>query len=152
MSKANVARASEGSGQEAELADISGLKNQPKKIDVYLDEEVRTFIGSFQSITSKPCGLNRDERYKVAEIIDEMKLNDLDTKSSAELVFRRIKNIRFGQDNPVTPGINWLLKENNFFRVLNGEFKQQGDKNNATTKDWTKTNPLARCAINAPPA
>ena len=44
-----------------------------------------------------------------------------DIKELIPIALNRLKNIDFSEIN-FTPTANWLLKENNFERVINGEF------------------------------
>ena len=59
----------------------------------------------------------------------ELAADNPDIRELIPEAIKRLKNIDFG-DIPFNPTANWLLKDNNFERVINGEFepkKSQAD-------------------------
>ena len=102
-------------------------------IDIYYDERILKFQSEFTKIVKKPFRISSDERKKLANILNDLISQNLNLDETSAELFENFKIIKFEKIN-YDPSIHWLLKDNNFFKVLDGEFKEQ------RTNDRTNTN------------
>jgi predicted phage replisome organizer len=98
--------------------------------EIFLDERIVKFQSTFKEILKKPCSINQEERKKLVEVLNDFILNGENLETVINQVLQTLSKIEFSADNPIKPSINWLLKENNFYRVYNGEFKTKESTEN----------------------
>lgn len=145
-------RADEGQAEGKQRATTNNVNNDNninnnkeenlKKIkDPYLSNEVVTFLETFKKTCKKPTALSPDERIRLVNILNDLILNQGRTfEDITETVCKNFNNLNFDK-NKINVGINWLLKDSNFYSVLNGqntkiEIDSKKDlKENWTTKD-----------------
>lgn len=88
-----------------------------KKLDPYINPIKSFFLEEYQKVFgNKPMLSNQDCNRLV-----ELAADNSDIRELIPLAIARLKCINFG-DIGFKPTANWLLKENNFERVINGEF------------------------------
>lgn len=106
-------------------------KTKTKKTDPYFSPIKQFFIEEYQKIFNKRGYLSNNHIMKLSEL--ESEIDDLKEKIP-EVLFK-LKQIDW--DIGYTPDINWLLKDDNFISVLNGEYdkKKIGVKNNKNVQD-----------------
>ena len=91
--------------------------NKVKKLDPYINPIKSFFLEEYQKVFgNKPMLSNQDCNRIVELAADNENIREL-----IPLAIARLKCINFG-DIGFKPTANWLLKENNFERVINGEF------------------------------
>lgn len=89
--------------------------NKNKNIDIYINKYKTYFENEYKRIFNNKPFLSQQDCYKIIElstIYDEQII----TQS-----LEKLKTISFGDIN-FKPTASWLLKDNNFERVMNGEF------------------------------
>jgi len=106
----------------------SEIKGEIKgnKRDIYYDPEILKILEIYQEIMGSPAALNSEERNKLSLLIDELSGQRFIPADAMKKVFISLKSIKWDfRDGQKKPKINWLLKDNNFFKVLNGEFSNE---------------------------
>lgn len=89
-----------------------------KSIDPYINPIKTFFLEEYQKIMGS---MPRLSSYECNRLV-ELSANNPDIKELIPEAVRRLKRIDFG-DIQFTPTASWLLKGNNFERVINGEFE-----------------------------
>lgn len=84
--------------------------------DPYCSKNKKIFIQHYKDIFNKKVYLGRSELIRLSEIAKDNNLEDV-----LPIALNRLKNIEF-KDIDFKPSANWLLRGNNFERVMNGEF------------------------------
>lgn len=93
---------------------------EPKKLDPYVNPIKTFFTEEYQKIIGKKPFLSNQDCHRLIELAAD----NPDIRDLIPVALKRLKAIKFdGID--FTPSANWLLKENNFERVMNGEFEKQ---------------------------
>lgn len=77
------------------------------------------FLNEFEKRTNKRPRLSFQDSVRLLELANEQP----DIKELIPEAIEKLKEIDFGDIN-FKPSANWLLKDNNFVRVLNGEFEK----------------------------
>lgn len=108
-----------------------------KKADPFFNPLKETFTKEYNKIFNTKVYLGKQDLLKLAELADSY--NDIE--SLIPVALNRLKNIDF-KDIKFKPTANWLLKDNNFERVMNGEFEQFKDEE-AVKADKTRLLELA---------
>lgn len=95
-------------------------KSKTKKIEPYSNPIKTFFVDEYKSVfQTKPFLSARDCNRLV-----ELAADNPDIKEVIPIAISRLKEIEF-RDIDFKPSASWLLKGNNFERVMNGEFKRQ---------------------------
>ena len=97
------------------------IENTDLENDPYLSENVQKFVKTWHSEVNKPCRLSPDERLKLWNIINDLIMQDLTIDEICSNICENFKKINSRNDF----GINWLLKDDNFYSILNGEWQQK---------------------------
>ena len=95
---------------------------QKTKNDPYINPVKKYLIEEYTKIFKAKPFLSNQDCMRVAELSAE---HD-DIRELITVALRKLKEIKF-EDINFKPSINWLLKSNNFERVLNGEFDSTTD-------------------------
>lgn len=106
------------------LNEGGGIKE--KKIDPYINPIKTLFQNEYQKIMGNTPRLSSLECNRLIELSAE----NPDIKEIIPLAIKRLKAIDF-KDIQFTPSASWLLKGNNFERVINGEFEPKKDTKDA---------------------
>ena len=105
--------------ESKEIKNISLLSEKPKKEDPLLSKSTKFFISEFSNIFGSKPFLSFNDRVKINELSAQYEdFNELITTA-----LQRLKSIDF-KDIDYKPSASWLLKGNNFERVMNGEFEK----------------------------
>lgn len=105
--------------ESKEIKNISLLSEKTKKEDPLLSKSTKFFISEFSNIFGSKPFLSFNDRVKINELSAQYEdFNELITTA-----LQRLKSIDF-KDIDYKPSASWLLKGNNFERVMNGEFEK----------------------------
>lgn len=126
-------RANEGQTEGKQRATTNNLNNgnnilnnkeseNLKKItDPNYSPEMRKFLDSFKRECKKHTALSPDERIKLMNILNDLMLNEgFSLDEIIKTVCKNFNNLNFDKGK-INVGINWLLKDSNFYSVLNGQ-------------------------------
>jgi DNA replication protein DnaD len=94
-----------------------------KKVDPFFNSVKEVYVNQYEKIFGKKPYLTLNECNKLLEL-DESIENFAQTIPTA---LERLKKIKF-KDIDFIPSSSWLLKENNYTKILNGEFEKSEDK------------------------
>lgn len=97
---------------------VNAEKKQKQKTDPFINSIKTFFENEYQKIFYNKPRLSLKDCNRLLELTSE----NADIKELIPIALIRLKNIDFSEIN-FTPTANWLLKENNFERVINGEFE-----------------------------
>lgn len=89
--------------------------------DPYLSENVQTFIETYKKEVKKRCILSPDERLKLLNILNDFIIQGLTAEEVSQTVCANFLKIDSRNDF----GINWLLKDDNFYSIFNGEWQKK---------------------------
>ena len=92
-------------------------EKREKKLDPYMNPIKTFFIEECQKQLKKMPRLSSFECNRLIELASE----NSDIKELIPIAISKLKGIKFDDIN-FKPSVNWLLKGNNFERVINGEF------------------------------
>ena len=96
----------------------SYLFTQVKKVDPFINPIKTFFQEQYTKIMGKSPRLSLIECNRLIELASENE----DIEDIIPIAIKRLKSIDF-KDIQFTPSASWLLKGNNFERVINGEFE-----------------------------
>lgn len=102
---------------------IDTINNNDKKIkslDPYMNPIRTLFIQEYQKVFNNTPRLASFECQRLVELANANE----DIEKLIPIAIQRLKKLDFRAIN-YTPCANWLLKENNFERIINGEFEPQ---------------------------
>ena len=100
---------------------ISFIEEQKqKKEDIFINPIIDNFKKQAEEVFKQKFYLLNAHREKILELNREIE----DFPSACDEVFNRLKDINF-PDVGFKPSVVWLLKEDNFLKVLNGEFNKR---------------------------
>ena len=99
---------------------INNNDEKIKKLDPYMNSIRTLFIQEYQKVFNSTPRL---AAFECQRLIELAKANE-DIKELIPIALKRLKKIKWDQIS-YKPCANWLLKENNFERVINGEFEPQ---------------------------
>jgi hypothetical protein len=105
-------------------------KNKQKKIDPFINDTKTKFIEEYKKVFGIAPVLTREDCSKITELLTDIE----DFENLLPVAMARLKEIKFDDIN-YKPGANWLLKDNNFARVINGEFNAVEIENNTKETD-----------------
>lgn len=89
-----------------------------KKTDPYINPIKTFFISEYNRIFGNKPFISNQDCHRLIEIAADHE----DIRELIPVALERLKEIRF-EDIQFTPTASWLLKGNNFERVMNGEFE-----------------------------
>lgn len=95
---------------------------QKTKKDPYINPVKKYLIEEYTKIFKTKPFLSNQDCMRLVELSAEHE----DIRELITVALRKLKEIKF-EDINFKPSINWLLKSNNFERVLNGEFDSTTD-------------------------
>ena len=96
----------------------------PKKIDPYVNPIVDVYMEQFKSIINKRCYLDNKHRNKLIELNSDIE----NFEETIPIVLKRLKNLKFDGIDFI-PNSSWLLKDDNYIKVLEGSFNTSDDNN-----------------------
>lgn len=100
----------------------AGVEKKEKKVDVFINPIKSFFIEEYKKVFSNKPYLSSFDLNRLIELnADNPNLNEI-----LPIALNRLKNLKFDDIN-FTPSANWLLKGNNFERLMNGEFEKKKD-------------------------
>ena len=102
-----------------------------KKHDPYINPIKTFFITEYQKTFNTRPYLSGQDCLRLTELASEYP----DIRDIIPVAISRLKKISFDDIN-FKPTASWLLKSNNFERVMNGEFETEQD--NSWLDDWVK--------------
>ena len=95
-------------------------KEKENTVDPYSNSLKTKFVDEYKKIYGQSPILTSFDCQKLVDLA-------IDIDNFVELIpiaISRLKKIKFDDIN-YKPGANWLLKENNFAKVVNGEFEKE---------------------------
>ena len=104
---------------------------KPKKQDPYINPIKTLFISEYEKTFNTRCYLSAQECLRLTELASEYP----EIREIIPVAISKLKKISFN-DISFKPKASWLLKSNNFERVMNGEFDTEDD--NSWLDDWAK--------------
>ena len=120
-------------------------KENDKKLikDPNYSPEIVSFLNTFKRVCKKPVALSPDERIKLMGILNDLIINQNFTLNEiTNTVCKNFNNLNFDKEK-INVGINWLLKDSNFYGVLNGQNTKK------TTETHTTQAPEDRYSLGA---
>ena len=102
-----------------------------KKTDPYINPIKTFFISEYQKVFNTKPYLSNSDCIRLTELSSEYP----EIREIIPTAISRLKKISFDDIN-FKPTASWLLKSNNFERVMNGEFDTEDD--NSWLDDWVK--------------
>lgn len=109
--------------------DIQEETKNTKK-DPYINPIKKFVVEEYTKIFKTKPFLSNQDCMRIVELSSEYE----DIRELITIALKKLKDIRF-EDINFKPSINWLLKCNNFERVLNGEFDSDIDTENSEKKE-----------------
>lgn len=100
-----------------------------KKPDPFINKTKDIFMNEYLAIMGKKVFLSHSDHMRLTELSAEYD----DFKELIPIVLNKLKKIKFDEIN-FTPTASWLLKANNFERVMNGEFESKKTFSRPTEK------------------
>lgn len=104
---------------------------ETKKTDPYINPIKTFFISEYQKVFNTKPYLSNSDCIRLTELSSEYP----EIKEIIPTAISKLKKISFDDIN-FKPTASWLLKSNNFERVMNGEFDTEDD--NSWLDDWVK--------------
>lgn len=98
--------------------DIDNNKNNNKKIDIYINKYKVYFENEYKRIFKHKPFLSMFDCRRIIELSSQY------DETIITQAIEKLKNINF-EGIDFKPTANWLLKDNNFERVMNGEFDKE---------------------------
>ncbi|MBO7735037.1 MAG: hypothetical protein J6S67_20915 [Methanobrevibacter sp.] len=111
---------------------ISLAEKTEKKLDPFINPVKTFFQEEYSKIMGKTPRLSLFECNRLVELAAE----NPDIKEVIPLAIKKLKKLNFGKDIKFTPSANWLLKDNNFERILNGEFDRANEPEKMEVDGW----------------
>jgi len=99
---------------------ISLCEKNEKKLDPYINPIKTFFITEYTKVMNKKPFLSNQDCHRLIELAAD----NPDIRELIPIAIKKLKAIKF-EGIDFTPSANWLLKDNNFERVMNGEFEKQ---------------------------
>lgn len=114
-------------------------ENFKKIIDPNYSPEIRKFLDTFKKECKKHTSLSPEERIKLMNTLNDLTLNEgFSLDEIIKTVCINFNNLNFDKKK-FNVGINWLLKDSNFYSVLNGQNTkpiEQQEENKGETETW----------------
>ena len=102
-----------------------------KKQDPFINPIKTLFVSEYEKTFNTKCYLSAQECLRLTELASEYS----EIREIIPVAISKLKKISFNDIN-FKPKASWLLKSNNFERVMNGEFDTEDD--NSWLDDWVK--------------
>lgn len=109
-------------------------ENKKTKMDPYINPVKKVFSQEYEKIFNNKARLSNQMCHKLIELSSEIE----DFKETIPTVLKKLKNISFKYSDNSTykATLPWLLKDDNYFKVLEGQFdKQQKSENKKRKQD-----------------
>ncbi len=103
-------------------SNIEGGFKKEKKIDKFSNPIFDDFLKAYKKAFNQNGFLSNAQRDKVIELYETIP----DLKEHLPEVMQRLKDLKF-QNIDFKPNLAWLLKNDNFYSVLSGEYEKQDD-------------------------
>lgn len=95
------------------------LKNSnSQKLDPFVNPIAEIYKKEYKEITGKTCYLNNQHRNKIIELASDIE----NFKETIPDVLKKLKNLKFDNIQNFTPSNTWLLKDDNYIKLLEGAF------------------------------
>jgi hypothetical protein len=107
------------------------VNREIKKTDPYINPTKTFFISEYQKVFNTKPYLSNSDCIRLTELSSEYP----EIREIIPTAISKLKKISFDDIN-FKPTASWLLKSNNFERVMNGEFDTEDD--NSWLDDWVK--------------
>lgn len=90
--------------------------------DPYTSKNVQYFLEYYKKTVKKPCRLSIDERSSLLSTLNDLIINqNMAIEDISSTVCKNFINMKSRNSF----GINWLLKDSNFYSILNGEWQSK---------------------------
>lgn len=105
-------------------------ENFKKITDPYYSPEITKFLDAFKKECKKPTSISPEERLKLVTTLNDVMYNEGFTLDEIiKTITKNFNNLNFDKEK-INVGINWLLKDSNFYSVLNGQNTKVKDNQN----------------------
>lgn len=115
-------------------------ENFKKITDPYYSPEITKFLDAFKKECKKPTSISPEERLKLVTTLNDVMYNEGFTLDEIiKTITKNFNNLNFDKEK-INVGINWLLKDSNFYSVLNGQNTKVKDNQNiysSADNGWT---------------
>lgn len=89
-----------------------------QKLDPFANPIAEIYKKQYKEIMGSTCYLNNQRRNKIVELAADIE-NFRDTLPE---IFKKLKNLKFDNIQNFTPSNTWLLKDDNYIKLLEGAF------------------------------
>lgn len=89
-----------------------------QKLDPFVNPIAEIYKKEYKEITGKKCYLNNQHRNKIIELASDIE----SFKETIPEVLKKLKNLKFDNIQNFTPSNTWLLKDDNYIKLLEGAF------------------------------
>ena len=119
------------------------LYNEKTKIDPYINPIKNYFIQEYQKIFNNKARLSNQMCNRLIELNSEIE----DFKETIPIVLRKFKEIKFKYADNTThkASLSWLLQNDNYFKVLDGQFDKQKNDMEEFYSEMNKRNNKKQC-------
>lgn len=94
------------------------LLEKEKKLDPYINPISDFYMKEYKKIIGRKCYLNNQHRNKIIELSADIE----NFKETIPKVLEKLKNLKFDDISNFTPSSSWLLKNDNYIKLLEGAF------------------------------
>lgn len=94
------------------------INEKNKKLDPFANPIAEIYKKQYKEIMGSTCYLNNQHRNKIVELAADIE-NFRDTFPE---IFKKLKNLKFDNIQNFTPSNTWLLKDDNYIKLLEGAF------------------------------
>lgn len=95
------------------------LKNSnSQKLDPFINPIAEIYKKEYKEIMGKTCYLNNQHRNKIVELAADIE----NFKETIPEILKKLKNLKFDNIQNFTPSNTWLLKDDNYIKLLEGAF------------------------------
>ena len=95
------------------------LKNSnSQKLDPFINPIAEIYKKEYKEIMGKTCYLNNQHRNKIVELAADIE----NFKETIPEILKKLKNLKFDNIQNFTPSHTWLLKDDNYIKLLEGAF------------------------------
>lgn len=107
--------------------------NEKEKKDLFINPIRNFFISEYEKVFKTKPYLSAQDSTRLLEL----SADNVDIREIIPEAIKRLKEITFDDIN-FTPSASWLLKGNNFERVMNGEFERKKNDTEAKQDVWDR--------------
>jgi len=97
-------------------------KEKEKKEDLFINPTITNFQKEYEKVFKTVPFLSATHRNKILELKSEIGKDFIEQSIEC---FKKLKNVRFDGIKDFNPNIYWLLKEDNYYKVLAGTYEQK---------------------------